>query len=156
MMAAPTFPRQLTSHLAGPGALPLAIAVGDEPGAGGAHQRYVISGFNAGRNPSSGRAHAEYLRAQQGSNNPEIALHYQSVLNAQDTLTVLFQNGNPAVVGVNGVTIEALLAVAIDRLQGFQSGQFADEHNAAALVYLRSAQEVLHQRTRERLQKVAD
>src|SRR5690606_30389469 len=33
-----------------------------------------------------------------------------------------FQDGPPGDVGVNGLTIESLLAICIDRLQGFQSG----------------------------------
>lgn len=155
-MNATAHPRHLTAHLAGPDSLPLVIATGDQPGAGGAHQRYDITGFGLGRNPSSGRPHAEFLLARDYTgSNVEVQQHYRNVLDRQDVLTILFQNGNPADVGCNGVTIEALLTVAIDRLQGCQDGPFANEHNAAALVYLRSAIEVLHMRSRERAKELA-
>jgi hypothetical protein len=62
-----------------------------------------------------------------------------------------FQNGPIAESGVNGITQEALLSILIDRLEGFQSGQFANDYNAAALDHLRSAQGCLLDRTRERM-----
>ncbi len=62
-----------------------------------------------------------------------------------------FQNGPIADVGTNGMTHEALLAILIDRLEGFQSGQYACEANQTALDSLRKAQEALLGRTRERL-----
>lgn len=62
-----------------------------------------------------------------------------------------FQNGPIAEVGTNGITHEALLAILIDRLEGFQSGKFAHPYNADALTSLRSAQASLQQRTRDRL-----
>lgn len=61
-----------------------------------------------------------------------------------------FQNGTIPEVGVNGVTHEALLEVLIDRLRGFQSGQFACRENAIALTKLQEAQMWLLQRTRDR------
>jgi len=62
-----------------------------------------------------------------------------------------FQNGAINEVGVNGITHEALLAILIDRMEGFQSGPFANDYNEAALNHLRSAAGVLHDRTRERM-----
>jgi hypothetical protein len=50
----------------------------------------------------------------------------------------------------NGVTNEVLLAVCIDRLEGFQSGPFACEENATALTLCRGALHTLHERTKER------
>jgi hypothetical protein len=64
---------------------------------------------------------------------------------------ILFQNGPIKEVGTNGLTHEVLLAILIDRLEGFQSGQYACETNQGALDYLRKAQEALLDRTRERL-----
>lgn len=64
---------------------------------------------------------------------------------------IKFQNGPIKEVGTNGVTHEALLAIVIDRLEGFQSGPYECEENQDALNYLRKAQEVLHDRTLARL-----
>ena len=62
-----------------------------------------------------------------------------------------FQAGNPSEVGVNGLTNEALLAVVIDRLQGFQSGPFSCRENALALTHLEDAMHWLQHRTRARV-----
>lgn len=51
----------------------------------------------------------------------------------------------------DGITNEALLAVMIDRLQGFQAGEFKCRENAIALTNLEEALMWLQKRTRERL-----
>lgn len=62
-----------------------------------------------------------------------------------------FQQGPIGEVGgVNGVTNEALLAVVIDRLRGFQSSKFSCRENALALTKLEEALQWLHWRTRGR------
>lgn len=62
-----------------------------------------------------------------------------------------FQNGPIAEVGVNGLTHEALIAILIDRLEGFQSGPYASSDNAQALHHLMEAQRWLHNRTLARM-----
>ncbi len=62
-----------------------------------------------------------------------------------------FQNGPIAEAGVNGLTHEVLLAILIDRLQGFQKGPFAGRDNAVALTKLEEAAMWLAKRTRERM-----
>jgi hypothetical protein len=62
-----------------------------------------------------------------------------------------FQNGPINEAGVNGITHEALLAILIDRMEGFQAGSFASIYNAEALSHLTSAQEALQRRTKERM-----
>jgi hypothetical protein len=69
-------------------------------------------------------------------------------------LLIEFQNGPlKETVYPNGVTNEALLAVVIDRLQGFQSGPYACRENAIALTKLQEAMHWLHHRTRERVSR---
>lgn len=111
----------------------LTLEVLDEPGAGGACHLYHVTGFNSRTNPS----------------DPWTARHGQPAEHS----TILFQNGPVAAAGVNGVTHEVLLAVLIDRLEGFQSGPYAHPHNADALTSLRSALASLQQRTRDRLHR---
>ena len=65
--------------------------------------------------------------------------------------SLFFQNGPIKEAGVNGVTHEALLAVLIDRLYGFQSGPFACEDNAEALRCLKQAMHCLQRRTEARI-----
>ena len=64
---------------------------------------------------------------------------------------ISFQNGPISEAGVNGVSNEALLAIVIDRLEGFQRGQYSCRENALALTKLQEAMHWLHHRTRERM-----
>lgn len=70
-----------------------------------------------------------------------------------ETLGIDFQNGPIKEVGTNGITHEALLAVLADRLEHFQKGPFANEHNAAALHHIYAAQSALKARTVERVER---
>lgn len=123
--------RELTGHKVNGANEQLQIDVLDEPGAGGACHRYDVTGFDTTDNPSA--------TAPDG---------YKSSF---ARLIVLFQNGPIAEAGVNGITHEALLAILIDRLEGFQRGAYANEYNATALDFLRGAQHSLQERTRERV-----
>lgn len=62
-----------------------------------------------------------------------------------------FQLGPIKETGTNGVTHEALLAILIDRLRGFQSGPYACRDNAVALTKLEEARFWLENRTRSRV-----
>jgi len=122
--------RQLTSHIVNPVNDKLTITVVDEPGSGGANHAYIITGMDTLRNKAF-----EGYKGQEGT----------------DEVALLFQNGPIPEHGVNGVTHEALLAILIDRLEGFQAGPYASPYNAQALHHLKGAQEVLLNRTRERM-----
>ena len=52
---------------------------------------------------------------------------------------------------VNGISNEALIAVVIDRMRGFQGGQFACYENAEALVRFEEGLMWLQKRTRDRV-----
>ncbi len=65
---------------------------------------------------------------------------------------IKFQTGAIKEVGRNSpVTDEALLAICIDRLRGFQSGPFACRENAIALTNLETGLLWLKQRTLDRM-----
>ena len=61
-----------------------------------------------------------------------------------------FQKGPIKEVGINGVMNEDLIAIVIDRMRGFQSGDFACRDNALALTKLEEALMWLRNRTNER------
>jgi hypothetical protein len=63
---------------------------------------------------------------------------------------VVFQRGPIQEHGVNGCQNEDLLAIVIDRLQGFQSGNFACRENAIALTKIQEALMWLEKRTSDR------
>ena len=64
--------------------------------------------------------------------------------------SVVFQNGPIIEAGVNGVMNEDLIAIVIDRMRGFQSGEYACRDNALALTKLEEALMWLRNRTNER------
>jgi len=81
--------------------------------------------------------------------------NHEYTIDGSDRLNVCchtrFQNGPIAEAGVNGISGEALIAIVIDRLRGFQSGKYACRDNAVALTKLEEALMWLQKRTRERL-----
>ena len=68
-------------------------------------------------------------------------------------LIIHFQEGPIGEAGVNGLTQEALLAIAIDRLRSFQGGPFSCRENAIALTHCEDALMWLQKRTRERIKR---
>jgi len=69
------------------------------------------------------------------------------------TFNIRFQNGPIKEVGVNGITGEALIAIEIDRLRGFQKGPYACSENAEALAHFEEGLKCLQRRTLERIKR---
>ena len=117
--------RELTSHKVNGLNDALAIEALDEPGPGGACHLYSIR-------------------------TDEPRSEYQAPAVRTD---IAFQKGPIGEVGINGISNEALLAIVEDRLAGFQSGPFACGSNQMALIHVQSAMDVLHARTKERVER---
>lgn len=66
---------------------------------------------------------------------------------------IFFQDGPVGEVGVNGITIEALLAIVQHRLECFQAGPHSSRENALALTSVQNALHWLHHRTRNRVRR---
>ena len=97
------------------------IQVMDTAGVGGGNNHYVLRGFDIRENVA---------------------------LTAARELHIFFHNG-PVVDGkFNGITIEMLLAVCKDRLEGFQDGAYPSEYNEIAIASITNALHSLGQRTR--------
>lgn len=64
---------------------------------------------------------------------------------------IVFQHGPTAEAGPNGIQMEDLLAICIDRLKAFQAGEYACDENALALAHLQEAMAELNNRTMERI-----
>lgn len=64
-----------------------------------------------------------------------------------------FHEGNPAEVGVQGLTSEALIAILIDRFERFQAGRFPCLQNHLALSHMEAAMHLLENRTHERTER---
>jgi len=65
-------------------------------------------------------------------------------------MRVVFQNGLPSEVGINGCRVEDVLDVAIERLNDYQSGPLACAENADALRALVHAKRALEDRRQRR------
>ena len=63
---------------------------------------------------------------------------------------IKFQKGPVKQTETNGCFIEDLIVICMDRLEGFQSGDFACRENAIALIKLGDALKVLNERTKDR------
>ena len=83
-----------------------------------------------------------------GGANHEYAINWAGM---QNPVRISFQNGPIKENGVNGISNEALLAILIDRMEGFQSGQFACHDNQMALDHMQSARLWLAKRTMDRV-----
>jgi len=118
--------RELKNHLVGDEQYPK-IVVTDEPGPGGANHEYQVEFGSPG-----------LLRKE---------------LQQEPLQHVSFQKGPVKEAGYNGTTNEALLAIVIDRLRGFQSGEFSCRSNALALTNIEQALMWLQSRTRERVMR---
>ena len=78
------------------------------------------------------------------------AIKSKSPRHGTQVLDVQFQKGPVQEQGVNGGSIEALAAVVIDRLEGFQGGPYACDENADALAHFTAGLEILKARTAAR------
>lgn len=129
--------RKLEGHKINPANDVIDILVIDKPGSGGANHAYVVTGMTGLMENASTDATLDYLEGGE--------------ITRDHTIGILFQNGPIAEAGVNGLTHEVLLEILIDRLSGFQAGQFACDANQLCLDHLKAAQEILLNRTRERM-----
>jgi hypothetical protein len=71
----------------------------------------------------------------------------------QHYIDIKFQLGPRGEVGVNGCCIREVIQVVVDRLEGFQQGQFKCRENALAITKLQEAQHWLVHRTEERVRR---
>lgn len=71
----------------------------------------------------------------------------------KERLKLEFHSGAVPENETNGLTIEVLLAVLIDRLRCFRAGPYACEQNDHALLHLMEARDALFERTQVRAQR---
>lgn len=90
--------------------------------------------------PGNGNAYHHYLIFNNVEKSPRRA-------------EILFQKGSIKEVGPNGIFLEDLLGVCIDRLNCFQTSEFACLENEVALRYVKGAFNVLTNRTARRVEQ---
>ncbi len=65
-------------------------------------------------------------------------------------IDIKFQVGPIGEVGANGTTIENVIDVLVERLEGFNQGDFRCRENSCAITHLQEAQNWLYRRTARR------
>jgi hypothetical protein len=85
------------------------VFASDEPDVDGAHHEYIID-----------------VSADKDSVGSEPV----------ERIVIKFQKGGLAETGVNGITDQALLAIVLDRLRGFQAGPYSCRDNSIAITKL--------------------
>jgi hypothetical protein len=118
------------------------VLVVDEPGAGNACHEYAISKVDNHKSDCATHNMPAYPNENCNCGADNIP--------AGEYGYIRFQNGPIKENGVNGCQNEDLLAIVIDRLEGFQSGELACEENQCALEHIRSALKCLNARTKDR------
>ena len=96
---------------------------------------------------------ADERDADNGNGSHEYGINYGCIETSTGvgTQTIRFQRGPVKEAGFNGITNEALIAVVIDRLQGFNDGPFRCRENSLAITNLEQALHWLNHRTMERM-----
>jgi len=69
-----------------------------------------------------------------------------------DDLFIKFQHGDPSIL-INGISNESLLAIVLDRLDGFQGGKFPSDETAFAIEHIERALASMQTRTLERIDR---
>jgi hypothetical protein len=113
--------RELTSHKTNTLNDCIVVEALDEPGNGGASHEYRISGL---KGPLK--------------NDPI------------PTIDIRFQKRPIQEVGLNGISEESLLAILMDRLEGFQNGPYKCHSNELGLLHLKQAMRHSKARTKDR------
>lgn len=89
-------------------------------------------------------------KAHKNSATGEATVYSVETTDEVSLAVINFHKGPILDVGVNGIQMEDLIAICIDRLTDFQAGPFACEPNQVALDHLRQALNALDVRTAER------
>ena len=126
--------KALTGHQVNPANMAITIEAGDLDPRTGATNDYMLS-----------------VQPQADASAPKDTPAPEAVV----TL-LAFQYGAPAQAGFNGLTDQALLAVLIDRMEGFEAGKYAVPETGFALDCLRTAQMWMNSRTGARIARGVD
>ncbi len=109
----------------------------------------IVTGHEVAGEPRLLNIVAEDTQGE-GNDNHHYSIYKTDPTGKQETAILVgevrFQKGNP-VDHVNGVTMEALIQINIDRLTNLQEGPYKSHENQDALTHLCIALECLHGRT---------
>ena len=90
---------------------------------------------------------AKIIRYDTASNDPGSDADVENFVYTR----IKFQEGPIKENGINGLSLEALIAVLIDRLEGFQTGTYKCHDNQMALDHLQGARLWTHKRALDRV-----
>lgn len=107
-----------------------------------------VKGYQVGDLPSV-EVFADGPTGPGGVRHTYVYGHHENDYTFNVTGKLFFQQGHPAKHGINGLTLESVLAVCQHRLTGFQKGPYPSDFNADALMHIERAIEALKDRQRE-------
>jgi hypothetical protein len=153
--------RELTAHRVNGLNEALRVFVLDQPGSGGACHDYVVL-VPAGADTLWPAAQPDIYTIATSPTEERLLMWRDRAMvvsaDRKDSVGPLyipqrirFQNGPVKESGYNGNSHEALLAILLDRLEGFQAGQYKNHDNQMALDHLQTARLFLHKRTMDRV-----
>jgi hypothetical protein len=93
--------------------------------------------------PGPGGANHSYLIAEANDSSPTVRAYAH----------IEFQKGPVKETGPNGIFMEDLLAIVLDRLYGFQSGEYSCRENSLAITKIEEALHWLNHRTAGRVRR---
>ena len=99
------------------------------------------------------------LRATDGAHHAYTISVYQDYTTGMDgaapveEVTLNFQNGGLKEVGANGITDQALIAIALDRVRSFNEGQFRCRENSMIITKLEEAMMWMEKRSNDRARR---
>ena len=90
-----------------------------------------------------------------GNGGADFKYRISAGINGKDEcrdVIIRFQQGNPED-QINGISNEALLAVVLDRLEGWQSGDFPSPDGRLLIAHLATALDLMQKRTKDRIER---
>lgn len=88
-----------------------------------------------------------------GNANHKYHIEYETDGGAAHSQVLSFQKGAIKEAGKNGITDEVLLAIVLDRLRGFQAGEFSCRENALAITNIEQGLHWMNARTKDRVSR---
>ena len=107
-----------------------------------------VKGYQVGDTPTI-EVFADGPTSPGGVRNTFVYGHHVNDYTFQLAGELNFQQGHPANVGINGLTLESVLAICLQRLNAFQKGPYPSDYNATAIMHIERGMEALKDRQRE-------
>jgi len=109
------------------------------------------------KNPLKDNTHTTVISSRETKALNSIDIYSVEKSSPKDMICkIRFQTGTIQELGVNGVSIEDLIVICIDRLESFQAGPLGNRENQMAITKLEEALMWLNKRTADRKMRAVE